>query len=56
MLLEKHAVVDDDGDGDHENDCDNVHDDDIGAYGYLIADDVMIHLSSLTMMTSRKIS
>ena len=31
MLLEKHAVVDDDGDGDHENDCNKIHDDDIGA-------------------------
>ena len=32
MQPEKHAVVDDDGDGDDENDDDTVHDDDVGAH------------------------
>ena len=43
-LPENHAVVDDDGDGDDENDCDKVHDDEIGPYGYLITDDVSRHV------------
>ena len=38
MQPEKHAVVDADGDGDDENDDGTVHDDDTGAYDYLITD------------------